>query len=123
MFDMIGQKQTKMDSCVICIETRKDGKSCQSLKSMVSSETCDCDYSVHPSCLNEWMMKKDFKCLICRGHLKYKVWRFDVWIRNARDNTLYIVYKFFGWMFVCFIANAGLLILFYFLTIVINDFR
>ncbi len=99
-----------MANCVICIETENNGELCQPLKSMVSSETCGCDYSVHPVCLNEWMIKKDFKCLICGGHLKYKT------------SMLYnVLIKIFSWVFICFVANAGLVMIMYILVVVFTS--
>lgn len=96
-----------MSNCVICIDAENNGELCQPLKSVVSSDTCGCDYSIHPSCLNEWMTKKDFKCLICGGHLEYKT--------SALYNVLR---KIFSWIFICFIANAGLVMVMYILVVI-----
>ena len=102
-----------MNNCVICIETHKDGDRCQSLKSLVSSETCDCDYSVHSSCLHEWMTKKDFKCLICGGHLKYK------------NNLSLIIYevlcRFAGCILLCIIGNLAIVLIMYLLVVIITS--
>lgn len=101
-----------MNNCVICIETHKDGERCQSLKSLISSETCGCNYSVHSSCLHEWMTKKDFKCLICGGHLKYK--------NNL--SLIYAVYRIvcriMGYIMLCIIGNLAIVLIMYIFVII-----
>lgn len=102
-----------MNNCVICIDTEKNGELCKPLKSIVSSETCHCDYSVHSSCLNEWMTKKDFKCLICGGHLKYK----------NNISLIYAVYgivcRFAGCIFLCVICMLAIVLIMYLLVVIV----
>lgn len=96
-----------METCIICIETHKDGKPCKPLTSLVSSETCVCDYYVHSSCLDEWITKKNSKCLICGEPLEYK--------------SSILFYYLFAWIFVCVISNIGLVLIVYMLSVVITS--
>ena len=112
------------DYCAICIDTHRDGELCKPLTCFVSSETgeCRCDYTIHESCLREWMVRKKGRCLICSGQLNYKKSRFAVWTRVASSIAYYIMYYLFALVASLIVCVSSFSLLVYLLVAFMSEF-
>jgi len=97
------------DVCIICLEKKDSIKVKTLIESKKYNINCECNYYIHPYCLNQWIIIKN-NCPICKCIFQIKIcnkeFKIDKYIKN------FIV------LFI-FLCNVGCLIIFFSLLLLI----
>ena len=65
-------ENTEKYECIICLDDDiVDGSKPKEIKYINNTcKTCNCDFIVHPSCLQKWLIKNN-TCIICSKEINY----------------------------------------------------
>tara|TARA_B100001093_G_C26440492_1_gene847874 strand:+ start:325 stop:708 length:384 start_codon:yes stop_codon:yes gene_type:complete len=104
-------EESPIPECIICKETELE-----SSEKLLTNIMCDCFYSYHRECMEDWLRHKEKKCLLCNEDIDFSMpatnldlIRIELARRRVLEERRNKIYKFL----IIFIALSLIFIMIY----------